>query len=119
MNPDNNKPEHRDLGGAISLELKEGKTFDQLCAQLIKDFNPARFEALAVRLYWGKELTVTIYAIDKSKQEDSNYNPGKLPVKKFKLGSVSVNDILPYISEVNFTLTTGNYNIEDMEVINK
>lgn len=120
MNPGNNKPSaDHDLGGAVSLNFKEGKSFGLFCSDIIPEYNITRFEAFAVRLFFGNELTITVYALDKLKQEGNNYNHEKIPVKKFKLQGISFEQLRAYIDEFNFTLTTGNYEIEDMEVINK
>jgi hypothetical protein len=85
----------------------------------VPDYNRDRFEAVALRLFAGKEVIVTIYAIDKQRQEGSNFNPDKMPVKKFKIENVSVSKLFEWFQEFNFTINTGNYALEDMEVINK
>jgi len=107
-----------DLGGTISVKLKHSSAFNDYCAQHIENYNPDRFEALAVKVYYGKETTVTLFAIDKERQEGNNFSPGKIPVKKFKLDIRFVQDMLPHIKEFNFTLSTDDYPLEDMEVIN-
>jgi hypothetical protein len=108
-----------DLGGAISVRFKPGSTFSDYCVAHIENFDLNRFEILAVRFYYAKETIITVYAIDKNRLEGSNFNKNKLPVKKFKLAFPFLKDILPFIEECNFTLTTGHYPLEDMEVINK
>ncbi len=108
-----------DLGGAISLRLKSGTSINTFCASHIQNFDPDRLEVLAIRFYYGKEMTITLYAIDKDGQEGSNFSPDKIPVKKFKLDTQFAQNLLPFIQECNFTLTTGNFPLESMEVINK
>lgn len=111
--------DHHGISGGIHVTLSEGQTLDDLCAQYIDDYNPDRFEAVAIRLFAGKETIVTIYALDKIRQESSTADSNKLPVKKFKLEQVSVRELLQFFDEFNFTLSSGNYNLEDMEVLNK
>ena len=108
-----------DMEGAISIRFKPGSTFNDYCVAHIANFDPDRFEVLAVRFYYGKETVITVYAIDKYRQERSNSPPHKIPVKKFKLSVAFLKDIESIIDECNFTITTGNYPIESMEVINK
>jgi len=108
-----------DLGGTLSVKLKEEFSLEQYCAQHLDDFNPDRFEVVAIRLLYGKDQYVTIYAMDKSRMEGDNYNHEKIPVKKFKTDISFIKDLLPLTNEVNFTLTTGNYPMEDIEVMNK
>lgn len=107
------------LTGTISLELAEGKTMQEFCASRFNNYDPDQYDAVAIRFYFGKEIIVTLFALDKVRQEGTNFDPDKIPVKKFKMNPFPLNDILSFISELNFTLTTGNYSLEDMEVINK
>ncbi len=108
-----------DLGGAMSIKFKKSTTFDEYCKNNIENYNPHRFEVLAIRVYYGKETSITLYAIDKERMEGDNYNKDKMPVKTFKLNTSFLQSILPFIEECNFTLTTGNYPLADMEVVNK
>ncbi|MBA3971721.1 MAG: hypothetical protein H0X46_06170 [Bacteroidetes bacterium] len=107
------------LKGTISLELVQGKTLQEFCMSNFNNYDTDRYDAVAIRFYFGKEVVVTLYALDKSRQEGSNFYAGKMPVKKFKMNNLPVSDVLSLISQVNFTLSSGNYDIEDMEVINK
>ncbi|MEO8147457.1 MAG: hypothetical protein ABI723_07460 [Bacteroidia bacterium] len=108
-----------DLSGNISIKFKDGISLDEYCSNNIENYNPDRFEALAIRVYYGKETTVTLYAIDKERLEGNNFNKDKMPVKKFKLNNSFLQNILTIIDEGNFTLATGNYPLSDMEVINR
>lgn len=108
-----------DLGGAMSIKFKENSSFNDYCRTHIGNFNPDRYEIVAVRLFYKTEPILTFYALDKSRQEGTSFTPGKIPVKKFKLQLSSISDILPFIEEMNLTLTTGNYPLADLEVINK
>lgn len=111
--------EHGDVSGEIAVTLANGQTLDDFCAQHIVDYNRDRFEAFALRVFLGKETVITIYAVDKIRQEDSSLNPEKIAVKKFKINTIPVNELYSYVESLNFTLTTGNYQLKDMEVTNK
>lgn len=107
------------LKGIISLEFQQGKTLDEFCEQNFANYSRERFEAIAIRLYYGKETIVTLYALDKGRQETGSANFCKLPVKKFKSTTIPLDKVLPYVSEFNFTLSTGKYPLDEIEVINK
>ena len=111
--------DHHDISGGMTVKLRDDLSLDDICMENIPDYNRDRFEAVALRLFAGKEVIATIYAIDKERQEGSNFNREKIPVKKFKIENVSVSKLFEWFREFNFTINTGNYNIEDMEVINK
>ena len=119
MNSASNTKIKDDLGGNISVKLKDRNSFNDYCAKHIENYNPDRFEALAIRFFYGKESAITLFAIDKERQEGDNFSADKIPVKKFKLDMRFAGDVLQFIEECNFTLTTGDYPLENMEVINK
>lgn len=104
-----------DLGGTVSVKLKPGHTFNEFCEKHIPGFNPQRLEAFAVRIYYANEITVTVYAVDHAEPKSE----GHLPVKKFKLNIGSLQGLFAYVDSFNSTITTGNYDLEDMEVENK
>jgi len=110
---------HEDLQGTFSVKLANDQTLDDFCMSHIADYNRDRFEALAIRLYVGAETTITVFAVDKTRQENSTVMIDKLPVKKFKITTLPMAELFSYIEGFNCTLTTGNYPLEDMEVINK
>lgn len=110
---------HESLSGELSVKLANDQTLDDFCVQHIIDYNPDRFEALAIRVYVGDETVITVYAVDKTRQENTTLNPGKIPVKKFKITTLPVSELFSYCAGFNCTLTTGNYALNDMEVINK
>ena len=112
-------PQTEDIKGQITVKLANHLTLDDLCVERIPDYNRDRFEAFAIRLFLGHETIITIYAMDKLRQEDSTLKKDKIAVKKFKLSDIRVSDILSYCSSFNCTLTTGNYDLDDMEVVNK
>jgi hypothetical protein len=107
------------LKGFLSLKLKGGKSLDQFCERNFENYNADQFEAVAIRLFYGAEIVVTLYALDKVRQEGSNYNINKIPVKKFKSATLSMASLIEFVDEFNFTLSAGNYDIDDMQVINK
>ncbi len=115
----NNRDEQEELKGSIAVQLANNLSLDDLCMEHILDYNRDRFEAFAVRVFLGDETIITIYAVDKIRQEDESAKVDKLPVKKFKLTDLPVTALFSYCSGFNFTLSTGNYDIEDMEVVNK
>ncbi len=110
---------HEDLQGTFSVKLANDQTLDDFCVSHIADYNRDRFEALAIRLYVGAETTFTIFAVDKTRQENSTIMIDKLPVKKFKITTIPMAELFSYIEGFNCTLTTGNHALEDMEVINR
>lgn len=114
-----NTPEGDHLQGRLSVTLKPDKSFLEFCSKNFNTFDPDQHDPIAIRMYHGLETVVTLYALDKVRQEGTNFNPEKMPAKKFKSGNISLIEILPYIMEFNFTLSTGSYDIDDMEVINK
>ncbi|HLP12963.1 MAG TPA: hypothetical protein VK177_13595 [Flavobacteriales bacterium] len=105
-----------DLGGAMSVKFKPGSSFNAFCSEHIENYNPDRYEILAIRVFYGKDTYITLYAVDRSHQEKSPV-VDKIPVKKFKLNTKFLADLIPFIEECNFTLTTGSYPLSDMEVI--
>lgn len=111
--------EHGDISGELSVSLANEQTLDDFCVAYIPEYNRDRFEALAIRLFVGKENIVTVFAMDKLRQENSNVATDKIPVKKFKLTSVPLEALLPYCDSFNCTLSTNNYPLSAMEVINK
>lgn len=107
------------ISGSISVKMANGQTLDDFCSQYISDYNRDRFEALAIRVFVGDETVITIYAVDKTRQEGSTFGNGKIPVKKFKINTLPLSELFSYCASFNCTLSTGNYVLEDMEVINK
>jgi hypothetical protein len=108
-----------ELEGKLTIRLAPGKTLDEFCEKHFENYNSDQFEAVAIRVYYGKEMVVTLYALDKVKQEGTNYNISKIPVKKFKTTTFGLTELLMFVQEFNFTISTGNFPLEDMEVINK
>lgn len=108
-----------EIKGRISLKFQQGKTLDEFCEIHFDNYDRDRFEAIAIRLYYGKEIIVTLFALDKARHGGPDFNFGKLPVKKFKTTTIPIDQILPFIKEFNFTLATGKYPLDEIEIINK
>ena len=111
--------EHGDLNGEIAVTLANKQTLEDFCAEHIPDYNQERFEPVAIRFFVGKETIITVYAIDKVRQKDSDLPDNKMAVKKFKISTLTVIDLFSYCASLNFTLTTGKYPLDSMEVMNK
>ncbi len=110
---------HESIEGTIKVLMANSLTLDDFCSEYIQDYNRDRFEAFAIRLFVGNKTVVTVYAVDKIRQEDSITNPDKIQVRKFKLTDIQLPAILAYCSSFNCTLNTGNYELDDMKVTNK
>lgn len=108
-----------ELKGRISLKFQDGKTLDEFCENNFQNYDKNRFEAIAIRFYYGKEIMITLYALDKDRHREKDFSLDKLPVKKFKTNAISLAQVLPFIAEFNFTLTSASYALDAMEVINK
>lgn len=108
-----------ELKGTLALKLKSDKTLDEFCQKNFENYNNDRFEAVAIRVYYGKETIMTLYALDKIRQKTGTYDLNKIPVKKFKKDVAHLSDLIEFVEEFNFTLKAGHYDIEDIEVINK
>lgn len=119
MDSNGHDSKNQELKGALTLKLKSDKTLDEFCRNNFENYDSKRFEAVAIRVYYGKETIVTLYALDKERQKTSTYDLNKIPVKKFKNGMINLSDLIGFVEEFNFTLSAGNYPLEDMEVINK
>ncbi|MCW3089754.1 MAG: hypothetical protein JWP81_823 [Ferruginibacter sp.] len=108
-----------DVSGTLTVKMANGQTLDDFCSQYIPDYNRDRFEALAIRVFVGGETIITIYAVDKLRQDGSTFSEGKIPVKKFKLSTVPLSALFSYCEAFNCTLSTENYPLDEMEIINK
>lgn len=108
---------NKEMKGFISAELVNYQTLDDFCEEYIPNYNKERFQAIALRLFVAKETVITVFAVDKTKPQDAIEEA--LPVKKFKIVDVSNSALFSYISAFNCTLSTGEYDIDKMEVTNK
>jgi hypothetical protein len=107
------------LNGNAAMDLHRKEDFNALAVKLIEGYNPDRFDAVALRFFVQKDSPiVTLYAVDKYKQEDGKYPKDKLPVKKFKL-KLSFDEFLRHIKRFDLTVSNDAYDIEDILVMNK
>jgi hypothetical protein len=111
-----NETRYNDLVGVISINLGENKSFNDFASE-IAGFDTNVYEAIAVRLFDEKIPIVTIYAKYKDEAKNS-HNGNKIKVHKFKK-EIQLNDFFNKLSGWNFTVTSGEYDIENMEVVNK
>lgn len=107
---------YSDAAGVIGIHLDDHSDFNRLAAG-IANFDTSRFEAIALKVYISNQPVVTIYAIDLDRRKQNPDNP-KIPVHKFKK-EMSLDDLFFHLKHVNFTVTSGEVDIEAMEVINK
>jgi hypothetical protein len=107
------------LNGNAAMDLHRKEDLNALAAKFVANYNPDRFDAVALRLFVQKdEPIVTIYAVDKYKQENDNYPKDKLPVKKFKL-KLPFDEFIKHVKKFDLTVSNDAYDIEDILVINK
>jgi hypothetical protein len=107
------------LTGSAAMDLYGKGDFNSLALRLINGYNPDNLDAVALRFFIQKNSPViTLYAVDKMKQDQNNYPKDKLPVKKFKL-KMSMDDFLKHIKKFDFTVSVGAYDLEDMLVVKK
>lgn len=109
--------EINELKGNLSLTFKDNKSLEGFCKTNFATYDSNRYEAVAIHFFYGNEMVITLYALDKDRKDRDE--TGKLPVKKFKTNSLPLSSILPFVKDFNFTLTTGMYSENDIEVINK
>jgi hypothetical protein len=102
---------YHDLSGAVSIDISEGEDFNSF-ASGIAGFDPEKFEAVALRVYIGHAPIVTLFARDKSKEHADGK---KIPVKVFKL-DMSLDVLFARLRNFNFTVTSGKYKVQDMEL---
>jgi hypothetical protein len=110
--------EEHDLAGKAALDLTGTDSFQAFLARTA-NYDPDRFDPVALKLYVeGRNPVLTLYAVDKSKQEQSNYPKDKLPVKKFKL-AISWPELFGFVKRFELVVSFGSYDINNMLVINK
>ncbi|MDP1803067.1 MAG: hypothetical protein Q8L81_17025 [Bacteroidota bacterium] len=107
-----------DYGGKISAKFYANSGIETFCAKHILHYDPKRFYIVAIRVFAAKEFIITIYMEDKLK-DLSTIHPGKILVKKFKIENVTPEEFFDLVEAFNFTLSNDNYDLDNMEVINK
>src|SRR4051812_34853550 len=99
------------IRGAADAKLKDSETLDTVCGRVIPNYSTDRFEAVAIRIYFGKESFMTVYALDKSHKSSVPLDDKKLPYKKFKL-QMPAEKIIQLFANINLTIKKGNHYIE-------
>lgn len=105
-----------DLIGVVTINLRNGQNFNAFASGLA-GYNAERFEAVALRVFIEHKPIVTIYALDRE-IVTHDLKKSKKPVHKFKM-EMDFEQLFSCFRKFNFTVVTGDYNIEDMEVVNK
>lgn len=102
-----------DINDNGSVKLKRGKTLNDFCLEHLPNYNPEHYEALAIRLYAGKQIMFTIFASAKflKKQITSTYH--QIPIKKFKIQKLPLAVLLDYFEEFSFTIGKADYDSMD------
>lgn len=108
-----------DLTGRASIDFKDQTDFNNLALRLFANYDPDRFEPIALRFFvQNKKPIITLYALDKSRQERAGTPKDKLPVKKFKV-LLPFEEFVSYVRSFDLTVTNGAHDIKDMLVINR
>lgn len=105
-----------DMAGAVSINFKEGINFEQFASE-VAGVDLEKYTPVSLRIFFHKEILVTIYALIKGEYEDHQTKTGKLLVKKFK-AEISPIHLIPFIRQADCTLVNGEYEVEDFEVVN-
>jgi hypothetical protein len=108
-----NETRYNDLAGIISINLGGNEDFNHFASEMAH-YNPERFKAIALKVFIEHEPVITLYAKDNWNSEPTAN--GKMPVRKFKL-KMSLEEFFSKMHQCNFLVTTGEVNIEDMEVV--
>ena len=106
--------DHHGISGGITLKLHKGETLDSFCERYVPGYNANELEVVALRIFAGKEIIITVYALDKKAKMKGDM---KLPVRKFKTEGIPIERLFSYIQAFNLTVSTGQYDMDDMEVI--
>ena len=105
------------LSGQISLSFSLHLNIVDFFIKHIPGYDSQRFNIVAIRVFSGEEFVVTLYAEDK--QHVTSIHPGKLMVKKFKIVGISHEEFFMFTEGYNFTVFNKEYDVTQMEVINK
>ena len=107
----------REMYGQITAEFT-GERLNALFEKHITGYDPLWFIVVAIRLFCAKEIILTIYAEDKLSQ-NSGLAKDKYPVKKFKKELRHTSEFFDFVQAFNLTVANPEYNIDDMEVMNR
>lgn len=95
----------------------EPEQLSKFCTAYIPGFEPEKFRLVAVRLFCGKEIMLTIYTEEIG--SNKTLSNGRYPVKKIKTEIRSAAELLAFASAFNFTVANPEYNLDAMEITNK
>ncbi len=102
VNPNNEKSSDNN-----SIKITTDQTMDEFCERYIQGYNRDRFDALAFRVYIGQGTLLTVFVVDKGKQEGKNLDREKMSVKRFKINSIPASELLNYCASFNYMVLTG------------
>ncbi|MEO6904093.1 MAG: hypothetical protein ABI315_13225 [Bacteroidia bacterium] len=105
-----------DIISKSSVKLKSGKTLKDFCLEHLPNYNPEHYEALAIKFYAGKEISLTIFASIKLLKKQIR-STCQLPIKKFKIQRLPLAVLLDYFEEFNFTICKADYDNVDTKII--
>lgn len=105
-----------EMAGVASLNFKDEAHFEKF-AEEIAGVDLAKYTPVSLRVFFHKEIVITVYALIKDEYESHRAKTGKLLVKKFKV-EVSPINLIPYIKQADCTLVNGEFDVEDFEVVN-
>jgi hypothetical protein len=106
------------MEGKLSVTFSSNASLQAFCQRTFANFDPKLHDIIAIRLYYSEEIILTLYALDKERNKEEK-EPGTLQVRKFKVIKPSLHTVASLIREFNFTITNGNYPLDQIEVINK
>jgi hypothetical protein len=105
------------MNGKITVKFFDG-SLERFCKKHIGEFDANRFEIVAMRIFAAQGFTVTIYAIDRE-NKSTRLPPHKQPTRKFKIENVNAADIPQIVESFNFTLAAENFDLNEIEVMNR
>jgi hypothetical protein len=102
--------------GKITVKVHNENDVESFCKRFIPGFDPGRYKVLAVRVFAAGEFIVTVYAIDKLREDAGSDD---LKVRKFKLENVTMQNLFNLVEAFNFTVSDPRYALDHMKVLNK
>lgn len=102
--------------GKLTVKLHNAEDLTSFCKRYVPGFDAGRYKPVAVRVFAAGEFIVTIYALDHMHEGSAT---GNLNVKKFKLENVTMQQIFHLAESFNFTLSSPDYPLEEMRVMNR
>lgn len=110
--------EGHDFSGMAALDLHDMQGFYKFLAT-VADYDPDRYDPVAIKVYVAENHpTVTLFVVDKNKQEENNYPKDKLPVRKLRL-QLSWSELFSFVRRFDLVVSTGVFDVKDMLVINE